>query len=129
MKKNIGSLALLAALSTCLVFNSCSKSRDQLNDDQIGSVGVGDSTYVIGIRSGSYDKPDLWVGKGIPVTWVNRDNTTHSVTADDGTFTSGPLQPGNSFTRIFSVPGVYKYHDDYSGARGMLSVFGREEPQ
>jgi plastocyanin len=53
------------------------------------------------------------------VVWFNDDEasgayggsgTAHNITADDGSFASGTLQPGSSFEGSFSAPGTYGYH-------------------
>ena len=47
------------------------------------------------------------------VTWVNNDNAPHTVTADDGSFNSGNIAPGGSFSFTFTTAGTYKYHCTY----------------
>jgi plastocyanin len=116
---------ILAALITLGLAAGCSK--ESVQDGPISSQGVSDTTNTIGISGNSYSKPDHWVGKNFQVTWVNRDSRTHSVTADNGTWSSGPMQPGTSYTRSFGEIGSYSYHDDYSTARGNINVFGRDE--
>jgi plastocyanin len=53
------------------------------------------------------------------VQWVNNDQnsgvyggtgTTHNITADDASFSSGNLAPGATFERTFTVAGTYAYH-------------------
>jgi plastocyanin len=44
------------------------------------------------------------------VTWSNEDSTTHTVTADNGSFNSGNLSPGKSFSFTFAQAGTSKYH-------------------
>jgi len=44
------------------------------------------------------------------VTWVNRDDDAHTVTADDGSFTSPGLDRGKQFSHQFTSPGMYPYH-------------------
>jgi plastocyanin len=44
------------------------------------------------------------------VTWSNDDSTTHTVTADNGSFDSGNLSPGKSFSFTFAKSGTMKYH-------------------
>ena len=114
-----------AGIFAVMVTMGCSK--DQLQDGNISPQGVSDTTNTIGILGDRYSKPDHWVGRNFPVTWVNRDNKVHTVTADDGTWGSGPLQPGTSYTRSFSEVGSYAYHDENSPARGTVNVFGRDE--
>ena len=52
----------------------------------------------------------LQVLVGDTVVWRNGDATTHTVTADDGTFDSGYLDSGLSFSLHFSKLGHYAYH-------------------
>ena len=53
------------------------------------------------------------VGVNNTVTWTNKDNLPHTVTADDGSFSSGNLNPTNQFSWTFSKPGTYSYHCSY----------------
>ena len=50
------------------------------------------------------------VHAGARVRWVNGDQLQHSVTADDGSFDSGLIDPGQAFERVFDKPGDYPYH-------------------
>jgi len=50
------------------------------------------------------------VAAGATVTWTNNDPLAHSVTADDGSWDSGPIDPGKTFSRTFSQPGEYAVH-------------------
>lgn len=124
MKKHLLFVAGGLALLSLGIFTGCTK--ESLQEGTISSQGISDTTNVIGITGNRFSKPDHWVGRNFPVTWVNRDNQLHSVTADDGSWSSGPMQPGTSYTRSFSDIGSYGYHDDFSTARGTLNVFGRE---
>jgi plastocyanin len=54
----------------------------------------------------------LVVGVNNTVTFVNQDSVVHTVTADDGSFNSGDIQPGQSWTHTFAV-GTYSYHCTY----------------
>jgi plastocyanin len=49
------------------------------------------------------------VGENNTVTWVNEDTMPHTVTAFDGSFDSGNLDQGQSFTYMFEKPGTYPY--------------------
>jgi len=52
----------------------------------------------------------LTVAKGITVTFINDDNTTHTVTADDGSFDSGNVAPGATYKHTFNAAGSFAYH-------------------
>ena len=49
------------------------------------------------------------VPAGATVTWKNLDGEPHTVTSVDGTFRSGALDQGDSFSFRFAKPGVYRY--------------------
>lgn len=60
---------------------------------------------------------------GQKVTWSNDDSTTHTVTADDGSFDSGNLSPGKSFLTTLAKSGTVKYHCSiHSFMHGTVSV-------
>lgn len=46
---------------------------------------------------------------GTEVIWKNKDSSVHTVTADDGSFISGPLELGSEFKKKFTKPGTYSY--------------------
>jgi Plastocyanin len=54
------------------------------------------------------DQMDVKVGDR--VTWENQDIFTHTVTADDGSFDSGPIEPGKSWTLTATHQGRIAYH-------------------
>src|SRR5262249_50862935 len=45
---------------------------------------------------------------GQPVTWTNLGAVAHSVTALNGSFDSGIIAPGTSWTHVFRRKGVYR---------------------
>jgi plastocyanin len=51
----------------------------------------------------------LTVAAGTRVVWTNADQAAHTVkSADDATpFASPPLDPGESYSRVFDKPGTY----------------------
>jgi len=86
-----------------------------------GSVTTSGSSGVqVSIQAGSavnstttyYSPPMITVVIGInnTVTWTNNDNAPHSVTADDGSFDSGLLNEGQTWSYTFMTPGTYVYH-------------------
>ncbi len=53
------------------------------------------------------------IGQNNTVTFVNKDTSPHTVTADDGSFDSGNIAPGASWTYTFTTPGTFHYHCTY----------------
>lgn len=58
----------------------------------------------------SPDNVTVVIGVNNTVTWTNNDSSIHTVTANDGSFESGYLNPGDSFTHVFGTPGIFEYH-------------------
>jgi len=79
--------------------------------------------------SGSTSQFDPSAGrvyKGSLVRWTNRDKQARSVEADAGTFNSGMLAPGASFTFRADAAGSFNYHDGTRPyAVGTLEVINR----
>jgi len=46
---------------------------------------------------------------GGTVMWTNNDTTSHTATAADGTWNSGTLAPGATFSRTFPTAGSFSY--------------------
>ena len=61
---------------------------------------------------------EVSVAAGATVTWTNRDTVPHSVTATDGSFDSGAIEPGKSFEWKASEPVAYHcvYHPSMTGS-------------
>jgi LPXTG-motif cell wall-anchored protein len=64
----------------------------------------------VSIQDFSFDPGQISVAPGTKVTWVNEGQAPHTSTADDGSWDSGTLQPGDDFSFTFDKPGTYTYH-------------------
>jgi plastocyanin len=58
----------------------------------------------------AFQPANLTVPVGANVTWTNTGKRPHTVSADDGSFDSGRLDPGEQFSHTFTQPGTYTYH-------------------
>lgn len=82
------------------------------------SGGSGPQTYQVNIVEGGstddwgYDPSSLEVGVGDTVVWTNTGSVDHTVTADDGSFDSGAIAPGDTWSYTFEDVGEYQYHCD-----------------
>jgi plastocyanin len=65
---------------------------------------------VVRIANLAFDGRVTKVRAGTTVRWVNDNQLQHSVTADDGAFDSGLIDPGRMYERLFDRPGDYAYH-------------------
>ena len=73
----------------------------------------------------AFQSETVRVSSGTTVTWIHRGKSPHSITADDGSFDSGRLDPGDRFSFTFRDAGTHPYHCIYhgaSGGRGMAGV-------
>ena len=50
------------------------------------------------------------ITRGTTIIWKNEDQLAHTVTADDGSFASGMIEPGTSWSYTFNAPGSFAYH-------------------
>jgi plastocyanin len=69
-----------------------------------------DNQQTVTIQDFRFSPVELTVQPGTTVTWVNEGDAPHTVTADDGSFDSGRLQPGQSFSYTFQGQGTVAYH-------------------
>jgi plastocyanin len=58
----------------------------------------------------AYSPNPITVPIGGSVMWTNNDSTAHTSTADGGTFSSGSIAPGGTFTATFPTAGTFRYH-------------------
>jgi plastocyanin len=126
LKKFIAVGALVGGI-VVLVFASISaaqSSPDQYDTpDQYSSPDQGQSpsssgqadpaqntNLTVSIYDHAFDPAQLSVDSKTTVTWVNNDTVAHTVTADDGLFDSGALQPGGAYMVWFKGSGQVAYH-------------------
>jgi len=81
------------------------------------------SGHSVTIQNLSFQPNALTVSVGTTVTWTNNDSTQHTVTADDGSFDSGVLQEGATFSQTFTAAGTFSYHCNiHSTMTGTITV-------
>ena len=97
-------------------------------DAGVESVPVQDARSV-GIGDNFFDPPDVAVEPGSTITWTNNGDEPHTVTADDGSFDSERLNPGDSYTVAFGGQGTVTYHCEiHPEMRGSVTVGGGTAP-
>ena len=69
-----------------------------------------DRTVVVQLGEHFFDPSSITVNAGTTVIWRNNGQQTHDVHARDGSFSSPPLDPGNTFSHTFTKPGHYPYY-------------------
>ena len=117
-QRTIFTLALI--LFASILFFGCSKSGETLSNPDDGPArtagagpGNGSNSTIyaarISIQSGAFNPADVTIMQSGTILWVNNDEQAHTVTADDGSFDSGDIQPGGSFTFTFNIVGPHTY--------------------
>ena len=77
----------------------------------------------VAIKDDAFTPPTRTGPAGTTVTWTNDDAVPHTATAQDGSFDSGNLNPGQSYSFTFSTPGTYPYICQYhAGMQGSIVV-------
>lgn len=70
----------------------------------------GTEQVLVAIRDFAFNQPTVTVSPGTTVTWVNCDEIAHTSTSDEGgTWDSGLLELGETFSHTFTDPGEFPY--------------------
>ena len=68
-----------------------------------------DTKDEITIKNRAFTPNTIHVKKGQAVTWRNKDDLDHTVDAEDGSFSSGTIKSGKTFSHTFKKAGKYPY--------------------
>lgn len=86
--------------------------------------GGGYSGNTVSLTDNIYTPKVVNVPLGTSVIWTNNGSMPHTVTADDNSFNSSTLSPGQNFTRTFNTPGTFAYHCNFHGGSGGAGMSG-----
>ena len=101
--------ALGATLALCLLL-------------PVGAAFAQDADATVDMQGISFMPKETHVAPGATVLWTNSSPLGHTVTADDGSFDSGMVDPGATFSQAFDAPGVYAYFCQPHGAAGGVGM-------
>jgi plastocyanin len=80
---------------------------DRLNDpDDAGE----SSAATVVAKDVAYDPDTVHVSAGETLSFRNEDNTTHTLTADDGQFDTGEVPAGGASVIVIAGPGPISFH-------------------
>jgi plastocyanin len=102
---------LVVAGLALLALASCSDDSSSSSTSEALSSAVPVSAATVKITSSGFDPESVTVPAGDAVTFSNDDNQDHRVVADDNSFDTGTLQPGESTVVLFAGAGTVKYKD------------------
>ena len=95
--------SLIVAFAVCLAAIASLSRVDSIAARQADTLDV--SVVDFAFEPGTVSVP-----VGATITWTNTGSRPHTVTADDGSFDSGRLDPGEQFSQTFDQPGTFTYH-------------------
>ena len=82
-------------------------------------------TATVKITRTAFSPSSVTIESGGTVTWRNSDTITHQVVANNGSFVSPILRPGQTYTHRFRQAGRFDYRDALrSGLKGVVRVTG-----
>ncbi len=77
------------------------------------------NTVVVIVEEMQFGMEKIVVPAGSRVVWINRDPVAHTATAEDGSWDSGLIDQGESWSRVFREPGEFPFictpHPDMTG--------------
>src|SRR3989454_6595121 len=74
-----------------------------------GAVNVANATHAE-MRTMVFGPKRIEISVGGTVTWTNNDQLVHTITADDGSWDSGPIEPAPTWSHTFTRPGEFAFH-------------------
>jgi len=79
------------------------------------------------ITSAGYAPDPVRIEEGGKVIWKNEDSATHTATAEDGSFDTGPIEEGKLKSETFKQAGTYAYSStEGSQMHGTIEVVPAE---
>ena len=119
-------LLLLAALSlmAMLIFVSVAIGAQKQATNEVQAQKHAKKTVLIkDFRFAPAKGGQITVRKGTRVTWINKDRAPHTVTANNGEFSSRILEKGETYSKTFRHRGVFRYHCElHPDMRGSVVV-------
>ncbi len=72
----------------------------------------------VAVEDNVFEPAQVTVSVGTRVGWTNEGQNPHTVTANDGSFDSGNLDPGRTTSATFDEPGSFPYYCQIHGSPG-----------
>jgi plastocyanin len=69
------------------------------------------ATKTVAIKATGFSPANVTISATDAVKWTNRDTKSHQIVANNGSFASGTIAPGKSYTHVFNTAGTFRYHD------------------
>jgi plastocyanin len=95
---------------------SCKKSPVTPTTVEVPTISMG---YKVSIQNSKFSPESLTIPVNSTVIWTNNDDMPHNVVSETGSFDSGNLSGGNTYSHQFTNGGTFTYkctlHSNMSG--------------
>jgi len=103
-----GEMIVICLLVSVILYNAyrifTGRSTEGFNIEDADNVVVIVDSYP------GYSKKVVNINAGEIVVWKNMGQQDHTVTANNGSFHSGVMKRGDTYSLKFTQPGIYRYH-------------------
>ncbi|HAB50736.1 MAG: hypothetical protein A2315_12290 [Ignavibacteria bacterium RIFOXYB2_FULL_35_12] len=112
IKEIRGTVSLVLLLIGFLFVSSCSKD-DSYSTNSSGNTGTPGANEIF-ISGFAFSPASKTISAGTTIKWINKDNSTHTVTSGipgtpSGVFNSGNFGQNGEFSFTFNQAGTFKY--------------------
>jgi len=92
-------------------------------DRGVDTTAAGRTSVSARVQDFLFQPARLQVAAGTTIVWTNNGQVTHTVSAQDGSFDSGPIEPGAQRSITFSRRGTFAFHcTPHPFMRGVIVV-------
>lgn len=125
LHKQVRSILIPAIIAISMLMAGCGEDS---TGPGLDNGGDDEDPNVVEMVGQSFSPDNLEVEVGTTVTWNNESSLTHTVTSGsnrdhDGTFDSGNVAPGESFSYTFTETGTFDYFcRPHTGMNGTITV-------
>ena len=123
MNFRLNAILLLATIGTTACGGSGTSPSPMPQPAPGGSTTVTMPSGASALTTTAFGTNPLNISVGTTVSWLNSDSTTHTSTANGGTWSSGNIAPGARFNFTFQSTGQFTYHCQiHPGMTGTIVV-------
>ena len=102
-------IRLIITCGALIASAACSSSSSPMMPSNSSGTPVSIVSGASSLTTTVYSPNPIVLAVGGTATWKNNDSVTHTATANDGTWSSGSIAPGASFSRTFPAAGSFPY--------------------
>ena len=102
-------IRLILTCGAIVASAACSSSSSPTTPSNASGTPVSIVSGATTLTTTAYSPNPIVLAVGGTATWKNNDNVAHTASANDGTWDSGSIAPGASFSRTFPAAGSFPY--------------------